>query len=94
MKSNNSEQKKQCQMSPAIFRSLLSLILLVILVVLPALASIQTAQAAATLLSANFDSGTDGFTYQDDAFGTSQPGYASGAQRWPPAAMPAPAVCR
>jgi hypothetical protein len=34
---------------------------------------------AATLLSALFDSGTDGFLYQDDTFpGTSQPGYASG----------------
>jgi hypothetical protein len=34
---------------------------------------------AATLLSALFDSGTDGFLYQDDTFlGTNQPGYASG----------------
>ena len=34
---------------------------------------------AATLLSAHFDSGTDGFLYQDDTFlGTSQSSYASG----------------
>ena len=34
---------------------------------------------AATLLSALFDNGTDGFLYQDDTFlVTSQPGYASG----------------
>jgi hypothetical protein len=34
---------------------------------------------AATLLSARFDSGTDGFLYQDDTFlGTCQPGYAGG----------------
>lgn len=32
-----------------------------------------------TLLTANFDAGVDGFVYQNDAFGTSQPGYASGA---------------
>ena len=35
---------------------------------------------AATLLSATFDAGNDGFTYQDDAFGTSQPNYASGTR--------------
>ncbi len=33
---------------------------------------------AQTLLDADFDNGTDGFGYQDDAFGTSNPGYASG----------------
>jgi hypothetical protein len=33
-----------------------------------------------TLLSASFDSGTDGFIYQDDTFGTSQPNYASGTR--------------
>ena len=32
------------------------------------------------MLSATFDAGYDGFTYQDDAFGTSQPNYASGAR--------------
>ncbi len=35
---------------------------------------------AATLLSANFNSTTDGFTYGDDPFGTSQPSYASGVR--------------
>jgi VCBS repeat-containing protein len=35
---------------------------------------------AASLLNANFDSTTDGFTYQDDTFSTSQPAYASGAR--------------
>jgi hypothetical protein len=34
---------------------------------------------AAVIFSANFDGGTDGFSYQDDTFrGTSQPAYASG----------------
>lgn len=33
-----------------------------------------------TLLSASFNSTTDGFVYVDDAFGTSQPGYASGTR--------------
>ena len=33
------------------------------------------------LISANFDSGNDGFTYQDDTFrGTNQPSYASGSR--------------
>jgi hypothetical protein len=36
--------------------------------------------SAATLFSANFNSTTDGFTYGDDTFGTSQPNYASGAR--------------
>ena len=35
---------------------------------------------AATLLQANFNSDTDGFVYQDDPFGTSQPNYASGSR--------------
>ena len=34
-----------------------------------------------TLIEANFDSGTQGFTYQDDAFGTSAAAYASGGHR-------------
>lgn len=39
----------------------------------------DTTAPAATLLSALFDRGTDGFLYQDDTFlGTRQPGYASG----------------
>ncbi len=38
------------------------------------------AQAAGTLLSVNFNSSTDGFSYADDAFGTSQPNYASGVR--------------
>ncbi len=36
--------------------------------------------SAATLLAANFNSTTDGFTYGDDTFGTSQPSYASGVR--------------
>jgi hypothetical protein len=35
---------------------------------------------AATLLDANFNIDENGFLYQDDAFGTSQPTYASGAR--------------
>jgi hypothetical protein len=35
---------------------------------------------AADLLNVNFNTTTDGFTYQDDSFGTSQPSYASGAR--------------
>ena len=38
------------------------------------------AVAAGTLLSATFDAGYDGFSYQDDTFGTSQPNYASGTR--------------
>jgi hypothetical protein len=42
--------------------------------------SITASDASTTILEAGFDSGTDGFTYQDDTFrGTSQPGYANGA---------------
>jgi len=35
---------------------------------------------AVDLVIANFDSGTDGFSYEDDTFGTSQPNYASGSR--------------
>jgi hypothetical protein len=35
---------------------------------------------AADLLNANFNSDANGFVYQDDTFGTSQPSYASGAR--------------
>ena len=39
-----------------------------------------TAQSTDTVLDVNFDSGSDGFTYVDDAFrSTSAPGYADGA---------------
>jgi cysteine-rich repeat protein len=38
------------------------------------------ASAAVTVVDADFDGGTDGFSYQDDTFrGTGEPGYASGA---------------
>jgi Big-like domain-containing protein/peptidase M28-like protein len=47
------------------------------LVALPALPATVAAQS--TLLSASFDTDTQGFVYADDAFGTSQPAYASGA---------------
>ena len=41
-----------------------------------------TPATAATLLEAHFDTGTDGFTYVDDAFlGTNQPSYASGVRQ-------------
>ncbi len=59
----------------------LNLILSVVLVlssllVVPGVAAAQTG----TLISAGFDTGADGFSYQDDAFrGTGQPGYASGS---------------
>ena len=32
-----------------------------------------------TLIDADFDNGTDGFSYQDDPFGTNNPAYASGS---------------
>ena len=39
------------------------------------------AGGTSTLVSADFNSNTDGFTYQDDGFrGTNQPGYASGSR--------------
>ena len=56
----------------------------IIVLVLLSLVSSQNrpnqAEAAAdsTLLSADFNAGTDGFIYQDDVFGTSQPAYADG----------------
>ncbi len=57
-------------------RILLVLLLTTAYFILPAASGL----AASTLLSANFDAGVDGFIYQDDAFGTSQPSYASGAR--------------
>lgn len=36
--------------------------------------------SAADLFQANFDSGTNGFSYLDDVFGTDQPSYASGSR--------------
>jgi hypothetical protein len=47
--------------------------------VLAWLAPAATAASQVTLLSASFDTDPNGFVYEDDAFGTSQPGYASGA---------------
>ncbi|WP_198295061.1 Ig-like domain-containing protein [endosymbiont of Ridgeia piscesae] len=46
--------------------------------------SIKLSDPESTLLEARFDSGNDGFVYQDDSFrGTSQPVYAAGV--WQPA---------
>lgn len=49
--------------------------------VLFAAASVATPPqaAAATLLSVDFNGGSNGFSYVDDPFGTNQPSYASGA---------------
>ena len=59
----------------------LSIRILTILAVLMLLLPLSGgAVAAATLFSATFDAGYDGFSYQDDAFGTSQPNYASGTR--------------
>jgi hypothetical protein len=41
---------------------------------------LTTAAPDATLLAADFNSDANGFTYVDDAFGTSQPSYASGVR--------------
>jgi hypothetical protein len=56
--------------------------LALVLVILLNLLALQPPQAAsaATLLSVNFNSSTDGFSYLDDPFATSQPNYASGAR--------------
>jgi hypothetical protein len=57
--------------------SLLTAIILAGLLIIPPVPEAQ----AAVLLNANFDSNTNGFTYQDDTFlGTSQPTYADGAR--------------
>lgn len=57
-----------------------ALVLSMVLASVPAV----VAGTGTTLLSASFDSGTDGFTYVDDAFlATSQPAYASGDYRAP-----------
>ncbi len=58
----------------------LSIILVFVLSLLSPLgANTFTLAESTTLVSANFNSGTDGFSYLDDAFrGTNQPTYASG----------------
>jgi hypothetical protein len=48
------------------------------------LCALGNAQQPAVILEAHFDSDTDGFVYEDDAFlGTSQPNYADGARLTP-----------
>ena len=59
---------------------LLTLPLLCIIVLTLGLNPAGAAAPDATLLSADFNSDANGFTYQDDAFGTSQPNYASGTR--------------
>ncbi|HNS52366.1 MAG TPA: Ig-like domain-containing protein [Anaerolineae bacterium] len=59
-------------------QGVLGLLLAIALLVLPS-ASASGAAPDATLLSATFDGSAEGFVYVDDAFGTSQPGYASGS---------------
>lgn len=61
------------------FRCCFTLITVAALIV-PGVFAATPARAATPLLSANFDAGTDGFAYSDDAFGTSQAAYASGAR--------------
>lgn len=59
---------------------IISLLLVVFLLVgMSATKPVQVVQAS-DLLLANFDSGQDGFSYLDDAFGTSQPDYADGSR--------------
>jgi len=43
--------------------------------------NVQSQNQPITLLSTSFDGDTGGFSYQDDVFGTSAPGYADGALR-------------
>ena len=52
----------------------------IILVLVASIGPALSAVAASTLVTADFNSGTNGFVYADDAFGTSQPGYASGVR--------------
>ncbi len=56
------------------------LVALIVIFSLFAPANYQKTAFAATLLSVNFNSTTDGFVYQDDSFGTTQPNYASGTR--------------
>ena len=58
----------------------LRLAYLVILVLVASIGPALSTAAAGTLVTADFNSGTNGFVYADDAFGTSQPGYASGVR--------------
>ena len=61
---------------------LVTLPLLCIIVLALGLSPTSAAPAApdTTLLSADFNIDANGFIYQDDAFGTSQPNYASGTR--------------
>ncbi len=53
------------------------------------LCALGNAQQPAVVLEAHFDSDTDGFVYEDDAFlGTSQPNYADGARLTPGVLQP------
>ncbi len=57
-----------------------ALYVLVIVSLLTSSLLVSVSAQTGTLISAGFDTGADGFSYQDDAFrGTGQPGYASGS---------------
>ncbi len=58
---------------------LLSMLLVAMVLPVDTLTSAALAAPGAVILDAKFDAGTDDFAYQDDAFGTSQPGYAAGS---------------
>jgi hypothetical protein len=73
---NVAHNRKQNKIS-SIFFAVGRLFLIIFTAVI--FAALPTAALASTLLSAGFNSGTDGFVYQSDLFmGTSQSGYASG----------------
>jgi len=57
---------------------ILGALVVILSLVLPS-GLVATQWIASTLLSADFNTDANGFTYADDAFGTSQPSYASGA---------------
>ena len=61
-------------------RAVLALIVLVVVLVSGLAQAVEcSAEGVATLLEAHFDSDADGFVYEDDPFGTTNPGYASGS---------------
>ena len=58
----------------------ISVLIAFVMLIVPLFSVNVSKVQAATLLQANFNSDTDGFAYQDDPFGTSQPNYASGSR--------------
>ncbi len=72
----NTKKRKFISSGARVFNLLLAILLL------SSLFAVQAPQTAlaATLLDANFNTDDSGFVYQDDSFGTSQPGYASGVR--------------